>query len=120
MSLLPRAWCLVYLELLNSRTRLTPGTNTESLPIGISYTPTAVENDTGQITITFQGGVTETVNLTGSGATSTYTYTYLNGTGGTPTPVKPGDTITLPAVTGVNLWNNPGQQQCDRYGHQLR
>jgi hypothetical protein len=39
------------------------------------------------------------VNLTGSGATSTYTYTYLTGTGGMPTTVKPGDTITLPSVT---------------------
>ena len=78
---------------------LTPGTTSQSLPIGISYTPTAVQNDTGQITITYQGGATATVNLTGSGATSTYTYTYLTGTGGTPTPVKPGDTITLPSVT---------------------
>ncbi len=77
---------------------LTPGTTTASLSIGISYTPTAVENDTGQITITYLGGATATVNLTGSGATSTYTYTYLTGTGGTPTPVKPGDTITLPSV----------------------
>ena len=81
---------------------LTPGTNTVSLPIGISYTPTAVEKDTGQITVTYQGGATATVNLTGSGATSTFTYTYLNGAGGTPTPVKPGDTITLPSVTVPN------------------
>lgn len=77
---------------------LTPP-STASLQIGISYTPTAVEQDTGQITITYQGGATATVNLTGSGATSTYAYTYLNGTGGTPTPVKPGETITLPSVT---------------------
>ena len=50
---------------------LTPP-STASLQIGISYTPTAVEQDTGQITITYQGGATATVNLTGSGATSTY------------------------------------------------
>lgn len=77
---------------------LTPGTTTQSLQIGISFTPTSVGTDTGQITITYQGGATATVNLSGSGITSTYTYSYLNGTGGAATPVTPGGTITLPSV----------------------
>jgi hypothetical protein len=78
---------------------LTPGTNAQSLEIGISYAPKAVETDTGQITITYQGRATATVNLSGSGTTSTYTYTYLNGAGGAATPVSPNGTITLPSVT---------------------
>lgn len=68
-----------------------------TLSIGILYTPTAVESDTAQITITYLGGVTNVVNLTGSGATSSYTYSYLSATG-TPTPVKSEGTITLPAA----------------------
>lgn len=68
------------------------------LGIGILYTPTAIENDTGQITITYQDGSTAIVNLTGSGSSSSYTYTYLSGTGAKPTSVKSGGTITfLPA-----------------------
>jgi len=65
--------------------------------IGIQYTPTAVENDTGQVTINFQSAPSPcTINLAGSGATSTYTYEVVSGT--TTTPVTPGGTITLPAV----------------------
>jgi hypothetical protein len=68
------------------------------LGIGILYTPTAVETDTGQITITYQDGSTAIVNLTGSGSSSSYTYTYLSGTGTKPISVKSGGTITfLPA-----------------------
>lgn len=67
------------------------------LPIGIQYTPTAVEKDTAQIVITFQNGATDTINLAGSGATSTFTYNVVSGT--TTTPVSAGGTITLPSVT---------------------
>ena len=35
------------------------------LPLVVKYTPTAVENDSAQVTITYQGGATATVNLTG-------------------------------------------------------
>jgi hypothetical protein len=42
------------------------------LQLLVQYTPTAVENDTGQITITYQGGATATVNLTGNGIASTF------------------------------------------------
>lgn len=73
---------------------LPPGTN-NILQIGIQYTPTAVETDTGQITVTFQNGPTQVVNLSGSGATSSFTYSVV---GTTTVPVKAGDTITLPAV----------------------
>jgi hypothetical protein len=76
---------------------LTPGTSTETLQIGILYTPTAVETDTGQIQITYQDGTTALINLSGSGATSSYSYTYLSGT--TTTPVKSGGTITFAPVT---------------------
>lgn len=74
----------------------TPGSNSANLPIVISYTPTAVENDTGQIQITYQDGSTATVNLAGNGATSSYTYSYLSGT--TSITVLPKGTITLPSV----------------------
>jgi len=70
----------------------------DNLPIEVLYTPTAVENDTAQIVITYQGGVTATVILTGSGTTSSFTYGYLSGAGTTPTPVKAGGTITMPPV----------------------
>jgi hypothetical protein len=76
---------------------LTPGTTSQTLEIGILYTPTAVETDMGQIQITYQDGTTALINLSGSGATSSYSYTYLSGT--TTTPVKAGGTITFPPVT---------------------
>jgi hypothetical protein len=64
-----------------------------TLTLLVTYTPTAVQADTGQIQITFQGGATETVNLTGSGITSTFTYSYL--VNGSSQTVAPGDTIML-------------------------
>jgi hypothetical protein len=64
--------------------------------IGIQYTPTAVEKDTAQFTITFQDGTVDTINLAGSGATSTFTYTIVSGT--TTTAVKAGGTIDLGTV----------------------
>jgi hypothetical protein len=76
---------------------LQPGTTTATLSIGITYTPTAVEKDTAQITITFQNGITDTVNLQGSGVSSTFTYTYISGS--TTANVTPGQTITFPPVT---------------------
>jgi hypothetical protein len=78
-----------------------------SITIGISYTPTAVETDTAQITINYQSGQTATINLSGSGTTSTFSYSYFTGTatgtgtGTTPTSVKPGGVITL--LPGVPL-----------------
>jgi HYDIN/CFA65/VesB-like, Ig-like domain len=77
---------------------LLPGTLAAgaTLTLPVIYNPTAVESDTGQIQITYQGGVTATVNLTGSGATSAFTYKYL--VQGKATTVKPGETIGLPAV----------------------
>ena len=74
-------------------------TGTTNLPIGILYTPSAVENDTGQIKITFQDGSSDTVNLTGSGITSVFSYSYLIGT--TSTPVAPGQTIVFPPVAST-------------------
>ena len=67
-----------------------------TLTLVVTYTPTAVQTDTDKIQITFQGGATETVNLTGNGITSTFTYTYL--VNGTSQTVKPGETITLPGA----------------------
>jgi Abnormal spindle-like microcephaly-assoc'd, ASPM-SPD-2-Hydin len=68
------------------------------LPLVVQYTPTAVQNDTAQITITYQGGATATVNLTGNGIASTFSYKYL--IQGTATAIKPGGTIPFP---GANL-----------------
>ncbi len=70
-----------------------------ALPIGIMYTPTAAEKDTAQITISFQGGTSDTITLAGSGITSTFTYSYTPGNSTTSTPVTPGQTITFPPVT---------------------
>jgi len=64
----------------------------------VQYTPTAIQNDTSQITISFQDGSKETVNLSGNGIASAYTYSYLSGTGTTPAPVAPGQTITFQPV----------------------
>jgi hypothetical protein len=65
------------------------------LNLVVQYTPTAIQNDTAQITITFLDGTKETVNFSGNGIASAYTYSYLNGTGTTSTPVAPGGTITF-------------------------
>lgn len=70
--------------------------NGGSLQLLVTYSPTAVENDTGQITITYQGGATAIVNLTGNGITSTFTYKYL--VAGMATAVLPGGTITFPSA----------------------
>jgi hypothetical protein len=68
-----------------------------SIQLLVLYKPTVVGNDSASIQITFQGGATATVNLTGSGATSSFSYTVL--AGGTATPVPPLGTITLPATS---------------------
>ena len=72
-----------------------PSQNT--LTLLVTYSPTAVKNDTASIQITFQGGVTETVNFSGSGITSTFTYKVLI-SGKPSTAVTPGGTITFPPV----------------------
>jgi hypothetical protein len=77
------------------------------LNMGITYTPTAVENDTGQVVITFSNGVTDTINLAGSGVTSTFSYSYLSGSSTTPTPLTAGQTITFPPVNYVANATNP-------------
>jgi hypothetical protein len=82
---------------------LTPGGAAATLTLLVTYSPTAVESDTGQIQITYQGGATATVNLTGSGVTSAFTYTYL--VGGKATTVKPGGTIQFP---GANVGTASG------------
>ncbi len=84
---------------------LTPGTNTATLAIGILYTPSAVETDTGQIQITYQDGTTALINLVGNGATSSYSYSYLSGT--TSTPVLPGGTITFQTVPVTTTGTTP-------------
>jgi hypothetical protein len=67
-----------------------------ALQLLVTYTPTAVESDTGQIQITYQDGSSATVNLTGSGIASTFSYKYL--VQGTSTTVAPGGTITFPGA----------------------
>ena len=68
------------------------------LNLVVGYTPTAIQNDTAQITITFLDGSKEIVNLSGNGIASAYTYSYLSGTGTTSTSVAPGQTITFQPV----------------------
>ncbi len=77
-----------------------------SWSIGILYTPTAVETDTGQITITYQDGTTAIVNLTGSGSTSSYSYTYLSGRE-QGNAGKPGGTITFPPANVPTAGRQP-------------
>ena len=71
-------------------------TPTQALQIGIQYTPTAVETDTGQVVITFVDGTTLTVNLQGNGTSPTLVYTVTQN--GKSTVVKAGGTITLPST----------------------
>jgi hypothetical protein len=78
-----------------------------ALQLVVQYTPTAVQSDSAQITITFQNGATETINLTGNGIASAYTYSYLTGTGTTPTPVAPGQTITFQPVNVATAGTTP-------------
>ncbi len=88
---------------------LTPGTASATLSLLVTYNPTAVESDTGQIQITYQGGATATVNLTGSGVTSAFTYKYL--VQGKATSVSPGGTIIFPGAnvgTGGNTSGTSG------------
>jgi hypothetical protein len=73
------------------------GTAGNNLQLLVTYTPTAVETDTAQVLITYQGGVTATVTLMGSGITSTFTYKVLI-TGMPQTTVTPGGTITFPGA----------------------
>jgi len=83
-----------------SGTPLLPATLTSGqfLQLTVSYTPTAVQStpDMGQVTITFENGITDTVLLSGTGSTSSFTYNVISG--GTTTPVKPPGPIVLPAV----------------------
>jgi hypothetical protein len=74
---------------------LTAGSTTP-LSLTITYTPTAVETDTGQITFMFLDGTIDTINLSGSGVTSTLSYCTVSGTTCATLPV--GGTITFPPV----------------------
>ncbi|MGA2215873.1 MAG: choice-of-anchor D domain-containing protein, partial [Bryobacteraceae bacterium] len=67
------------------------------LELVVNYTPAAVETDAASIQITFQGGLTETVNFSGSGITSTFTYKVLI-QGKPATTVPPSGTITFPGA----------------------
>lgn len=70
------------------------GGASSTLQFGIQYTPTKAGTDTAPISVTFQGGITDTINLSGTGATSSFSYAYL--VNGTSTPVSPQQTITFP------------------------
>lgn len=72
---------------------VTVGSN-QTLPLVVTYTPTAVETDNDQIQITYQAGNTVTVSLEGSGTSAGFTYNLIQG--GKSTPVKPNSTISLP------------------------
>jgi hypothetical protein len=66
----------------------------ESLPVGIEYTPIAVETDTGQLQITYGDGSTASFALQGSGTSPMLVYTLTeNGKNTTVTPPGP---IALP------------------------
>jgi hypothetical protein len=83
-----------------------PVTNTAPLTLLVQYTPTAVENDTAQIVITYQGGATATILLTGNGITSTFTYKYV--IQGVSTTVAPGGTIKFPPANVGTSGNTSG------------
>jgi len=68
------------------------------LEIGITYTPTAQQTDTGQITFTFVNGTTDTINLAGSGISTTLSFSYLSGSSTTPISLTPSGTITFAPV----------------------
>lgn len=79
--------------------------NGTPIQLTITYTPTAVQMDTGQITFTFQDGTTDTINLSGSGVTSTLTYCTLSGT--TCTALPTGGTIDFPPVAVATGGSTP-------------
>jgi hypothetical protein len=66
----------------------------QTLPVGITYTPTGVGSDTGQIVVTFDAGPSITVNLQGTGSNSSFIYQVLQTSG--PLVVVPGGTIPVP------------------------
>jgi len=66
----------------------------QPLQVGIEYTPTAVEADTGQVTINLVDGTSRTVNLAGSGTAPTLVYTVIQN--GKSTTVTPNGAITFP------------------------
>ncbi|HUA21969.1 MAG TPA: choice-of-anchor D domain-containing protein [Bryobacteraceae bacterium] len=72
---------------------VTVGSN-QTLPLTVSYTPTAVQTDMDQIQITYQAGNTVTVVLQGSGTSAAFTYSYI--LNGKSTSVSPNGTIPLP------------------------
>ena len=65
-----------------------------NLQLIISYSPTAVENDTGQIQITLDPKTTITINLQGSGINSTFLYQVL--VGNKTTSISNGGTANVP------------------------
>ncbi len=67
-----------------------------NLQLLVTYTPGMVENDTAQVQISFQGGATETINLSGNGILSTFTYSYVMQ--GVTQMVEPNGMITLPGA----------------------
>ena len=69
-----------------------------TLQIGINYTPTQVENDTGTLVITFPDH-TVTLTLSASGAASAYTYQLV--VGGQTTAVTPNQTLSFSSTPTV-------------------
>lgn len=66
----------------------------QTLQLLVRYQPTVVGSDTGQIQVTYEGGVQTTINLQGTGSSAMLVYELLQGD--TPTEVSPGGQVPLP------------------------
>jgi len=63
----------------------------------LRYRPRQVGNDTGTLVLTFAGGATRTIALTGSGISSYFTYELLPPDGSTQ-PISPNQVVVLPST----------------------
>ena len=64
------------------------------LQLGVTYKPTVVGSDSGQIQLSFDSGTSVTVNLQGSGVSPMFSYNVIQG--GQTTPVTPPGPLSLP------------------------
>ena len=68
----------------------------QNLQVLISFTPTTVGTNSGQVTITFSSGTPISISLTGSGIAPSLTYQLLTTT--PPTTIAPPGPISFPSV----------------------
>jgi hypothetical protein len=96
---------------------LTPATIAAgaSYTAGITFSPLAIQEYKGTVTISI-GGVVTTVNLDGQGTNSTFTYSLLSVVGNTS--LQPNGTISLPDTPADGVSKNSATIQVKNTGNQ--